>query len=73
MGAWKLKPCPFCGSVDLDTGYVMPIEGPCYRYVYCKNCGSHGPQEPKATTEAKAIKLWNERHTIIGDSDEQQK
>lgn len=65
MSTWKIKPCPFCGSVETDIGYVVPMEGPNYRYVYCKKCSGHGPQNPEATTEAKAIKLWNERHAII--------
>jgi len=50
----KLKPCPFCGSIELNTSYVNEI--------WCKNCdggvhlGYHGEDTKKFTIES-----WNRR------------
>ena len=53
-----LKNCPFCASdkVDLLTG------GMAERHYSgrCRHCHAVGPTEQ---TEAKAIKVWNTRHT----------
>lgn len=48
-----LKPCPFCGSEDLD----LPDEFT--SRIYCRNCCAEGP----FTNEdiEKSIELWNKR------------
>jgi Lar family restriction alleviation protein len=71
-----LKPCPFCGSVDLDT----------YEYsetllsaVHCKNCEALGPGDDSDTWEARTDLMraaWNRRNVleypvaIYGDGDD---
>lgn len=34
----KLKPCPFCGSSDVNSGGDDKVVG-----VWCNNCGATGP------------------------------
>jgi Lar family restriction alleviation protein len=65
----ELKPCPFCGSIDIkihvgnsntpdDTGVV---------FIYCNNCGVHGGEQEWDSTSKlprrreTAIKFWNQR------------
>ena len=50
----KLKPCPFCGSEDVERNGRTII------YVACRTCKTDGPI---ATTRKKAIELWNTRKT----------
>lgn len=45
----ELEPCPFCGSLVLDTsGWA----------VLCDDCGAYGPQSKSRTN---ALHLWNKR------------
>ncbi len=55
MAAEPLKPCPFCGSTDLE---VLAFE------VSCKVCDAIGPDPTKRVGTAE--ELWNER-TAGGD------
>lgn len=53
----KLKPCPFCESINLrelenDRGDYI---------VYCVDCGADGPPSLKQGTKEEAVKLWNKR------------
>jgi Lar family restriction alleviation protein len=54
----ELKPCPFCGSNDLDLCYV-----PKSHWVSCNVCNAEGPNGNYSTVK-KAIAAWNKR---IGD------
>lgn len=52
----KLKPCPFCGGVDVRP---MPQDCSCglkrgILYVRCYACGSNGPVD-----EDRAVSQWN--------------
>lgn len=49
----ELKPCPFCGSTDIE------VEG-CVDYIVCRNCGCFGPDSKPYTFDA-AIERWNTR------------
>lgn len=49
----KLKPCPFCGSVDL----FFVSGSTCWWS--CNNCDCMGPT--KAKTQRTATKYWNKR------------
>lgn len=57
----ELKPCPFCGSNQLDIFYYDPFDG------YQGNCGSYVILCPrcrarvKYETKAEAIEAWNRR------------
>jgi hypothetical protein len=51
MSEPKLKPCPFCGSVNLDT------EAP---YVTCRDCFCEGPPN----LDGEQIKVWNKREEV---------
>lgn len=45
----NLKPCPFCGSEDLQVRKS---------YVECLGCGTMGPDK---SDDASACTLWNQR------------
>ena len=55
----NLKPCPFCGSQDVDTTMDCMFGN---FYVKCFNCYAVIP-EPSSTnyTEKEAIEAWNRR------------
>lgn len=56
LPAWK--PCPFCGSRNLD------LEGRRSINVVCSSCKAEGPsvkeEEPRAAVRL-AVALWNKR------------
>ncbi|EAM4564305.1 Lar family restriction alleviation protein [Salmonella enterica] len=49
------KPCPFCGSGNIET--VSHSVGSWF-FVYCSECGANGPEE---NTIVKAALAWNRR------------
>lgn len=49
----ELKPCPFCGSTDIDF-----IDDDWVGYVYCTNCGVETPNYKPSTG---AVEAWNRR------------
>ena len=53
----ELKPCPFCGSDDIDVTYTYVDDGLDY-YAECTDCYCRGAWEP---TAAKARAAWNTR------------
>ena len=53
----ELKPCPFCGSDDIDVTYTY-IEGGVDYYAECTDCYCRGAWEP---TPEKARAAWNSR------------
>lgn len=55
----ELKPCPFCGGVDIEISYRDIFSRDFRRGVYCATCG--GGIYPYKETEAEAIKAWNTR------------
>ena len=52
----KLKPCPFCGSKDVEVSKSLKV-------VVCNNCGAYGPDGNKRydCDEESAIDAWNKR------------
>lgn len=71
MGEVKPKPCPFCGSPDVDScpeGERKDGRAWFAYYVTCNNCGCNGPfintggrnGVAKAARDA-SIDLWNWR------------
>ena len=49
----KRKPCPFCGSTNIDrlaAGMVY--------WLYCRDCKGAGPS---AIGKADAVEAWNQR------------
>lgn len=53
----ELKPCPFCGSDDIDVTYTY-VDGGLDYYAECTDCYCRGAWEP---TGAKARAAWNSR------------
>ena len=55
----ELKPCPFCGSDDIDYGIMSgTMKG--FDYIQCQNCGA----EVRSINNGKyieAIEAWNRR------------
>lgn len=60
--AYRLAPCPFCGSSEVET---LGRHRKTTWVVVCLNCHAFGPEiGPNDTiTEAEAISLWNRRVT----------
>lgn len=63
----QLKPCPFCGSEDIDFHFIARKS--CGVMVKCKKCGSSSGivWMTKANgyhdgAEQKAAQLWNQRY-----------
>lgn len=61
------KPCPFCGSTELEPG---GSEGDTEEWVQCTECGGQGPyatigcrdpDEEEVDLEAEAVVEWNKR------------
>lgn len=53
----KLKPCPFCGSFEVEVKGVG--EDAMDSAVVCQNCGAVGPLDRHG--DGNAENLWNER------------
>ena len=54
----KLKPCPFCGSEDVETARFALDGIPNKTCVFCHNCKTF---VGRCKTELDAIKKWNRR------------
>lgn len=75
MDEIKPKPCPFCGSTDVEScplGERPDGKTHLVYYVACNNCGSNGPliqtcrsvvPSPDAARSA-SIDLWNWRAVV---------
>jgi Lar family restriction alleviation protein len=65
------KPCPFCGSTDLDpSGGDQDAE----HWIVCNACGAQGPyatigcrdpDEEEVDLESEAVELWNKRVAVV--------
>lgn len=60
----ELKPCPFCGSTDVEP--MIVFDGPPDFIVsVCKGCGARGPEAPDGKTyihePEAAVAAWNSR------------
>ena len=56
----KLKPCPFCGSDDIDYGVRRgTMRG--FDYVQCENCCAEINAVHKKDGTVSAEELWNRR------------
>lgn len=51
----ELKPCPFCGSQDVDYAEAEDIDG---SFVMCFECGT---TSPVVDSKEKARDIWNRR------------
>lgn len=56
-----LKPCPFCGSKNVDSEIVGTAQDYVTRYyaVVCRLCGSRGPDRLASITACEED--WNKR------------
>lgn len=56
----NIKPCPFCGSLNVDVFYAFgePSTDKNFMDVECINCGAQGGL---GEGEEKAIAAWNRR------------
>ena len=52
MSDIKLKPCPFCGNVEIRSKVGAAWS------IWCPQCGASSPKEPD---EASAAAAWNHR------------
>ena len=57
----ELKPCPFCGSADIEISFRYPLLGKkeLRMLVVCNCCGCMTAQY---RNEDKAVEAWNRRH-----------
>ena len=51
----ELLPCPFCGSIEIETMYNDECDG---HVVTCRRCDADGPF---CRQESVAVNLWNVR------------
>jgi len=59
---YKLLPCPFCGSKEIDIASLKNREN-CTAFAICKHCAAQGPIVfASRRTPGKAIDTWNERY-----------
>ena len=52
----RLKPCPFCGSTDVES--VYRFEKGDHFIIACQECGA---RSSPCLTEHEAVKMWNKR------------
>lgn len=61
-----MKPCPFCGSTNIDAAFGLDGEG--HVNAGCMDCGASGPdcnsERPSAAADA-----WNARISSTSDAD----
>lgn len=66
----EIKPCPFCGSLELGTisNDHTTLSAKAVTYIICKKCGTRGPTLSYLRHEfdhklhcGQATYLWNER------------
>ena len=57
---YELKPCPFCGTIPLVTGWYIS-----YTVLYQVHCGNENckikPMTMMNSNKTTAVKEWNER------------
>ena len=71
----ELKPCPFCGSNDVDHTFDARTEYVDEKhFVHCRNCGADGPSARRAWNgeswdeiHARVVDVWNRRAEVKGD------
>jgi Lar family restriction alleviation protein len=54
----KLKPCPFCGSINLSEDALRSVSS---YWISCDDCLANGPTSEVDNVEA--VELWNSRDT----------
>jgi len=57
----ELKPCPFCGNIDLCSLDVDERATTPSRYVECNKCYAKGPDTISCHSTSEAIAAWNKR------------
>lgn len=61
----ELKPCPFCGSDEIDFQWGTTDREGTPLNAYCFNCGVSGPWiYTTSDTEFKAVEAWNKRYDV---------
>lgn len=56
----ELKPCPFCGSKNIDYGICTgTLQG--FGYVQCEECGAEISEITECKNANTAIEAWNKR------------
>ena len=59
----ELKPCPFCGSTNVDDSYQMGYRKNDHsKILYGAGCNDCGCQTELFETTELAVKAWNARH-----------
>lgn len=58
-----LKPCPFCGSLNLKMPTAM------LECVSCRDCGTIGPEFEEWPNTGPAMKAWNCRVRALNSKD----
>lgn len=54
----KIKPCPFCGSKDINI-LTKPDQGAVT--IYCGLCSAEGADRDECETLQSVVDSWNER------------
>ena len=56
-----LKPCPFCGSLNLDPEWEHNGQTASFDGVRCMDCGATGPEHLADLDRITAVDQWNSR------------
>lgn len=56
MSTKNLKPCPFCGGVDLEEGG---------NYVTCRGCEASSYVEDSRAPKGEPVRRWNMRASLL--------
>ena len=60
--SFSAKPCPFCGSTDLELQEGTKDREGTPVNLTCVDCGAEGPWAyADMWLEAEAVRMWNER------------
>lgn len=64
-----IKPCPFCGSTEINTQIALPTADGIQSNAVCENCGASGPiiTASPHVSDLVAYNEWNKRHIPVYD------
>lgn len=73
----ELKPCPFCGSENVEHYFDTQTEYLSEKHFgHCRKCGANGPNVWRARNgeswdeiHARVVDAWNRRAEVKGDAD----
>lgn len=72
MKEWEIKPCPYCGSTDIDYGKCLTNKTRTGKefFVKCENCGTEVNVSYNTFDETNlALEMWNNAKCACADEE----